>query len=34
MTGIRRRRSQRRGVYTIELIMVLIVLVLATFVSF
>jgi hypothetical protein len=34
MPGIRRRRSKRRGVYTIELILVLIVLVLATFVSF
>src|SRR5262245_23196344 len=34
MTGIRRRRFKRRGVYTIELIMVMIVLVLATFVSF
>jgi len=33
MPGHRRHRAQRRGVYTIELILVLIVLVLATFVS-
>jgi len=33
MAGDRRHRTQRRGVYTIELILVLIVLVLATFVS-
>lgn len=34
MPAIRRRRSQRRGVYTIEIVLVLFVLVLATFVSF